>query len=80
MADFRAYRLGILAALAVFLFVNVADYLRFARLTAAYDYEIGYGVPFVFVVSGGFVTHQRVIWSGAFGNILAVLLLAVVIT
>src|SRR5438105_1952572 len=65
MADFRRYRFGILAAFVMFLFANVFDYVRFSSLIPAYDYEIGYGVPFVFVVSGGFVTEPHHLeWSG----------------
>jgi len=80
MADFRRYRFGILAAFVMFLFANVFDYVRFSSLIPAYDYEIGYGVPFVFVVSGGFVTEHHIIWSGVAGNLFAVLLLAFAIT
>jgi hypothetical protein len=60
----------------LFIAANLYDYIRYKQLIPGYDYSIGFGVPFEFVVAGGFVTEDHIVWSGIIGDAAAILLVA----
>ena len=71
---------SITVACCLFIIVNYFDYTRYKQLIPSSDYFIGYGVPFVFVVSGGFVTAFCIVWRGVIGDIAVILFFAGILT
>jgi hypothetical protein len=57
-----------------FIVVNWRDYSQYARLTAGYDYFIGFGRPFTLAVKGGsYDPKLEIVWTGLIADIILML-------
>ena len=73
----RPFLWGFVLGFLLFAFLNYYSLVKMYDVLC-FHCVVGFGFPFIFVTTGGYVTQTNVIWLGLAGNIVAMVFASIV--